>query len=137
MTETSTRPEFTGDLFEQGVAMRRQVAGDSYVDAALANANDFTADLQKLVTESAWAMVWTRPGLDKKYRSMITVAMLAAMDRSTELKTHLRGALNNGVTRDEIKEILLQSCIYAGFPAGLEGFRVAGELFKEIDGTTM
>lgn len=135
MTETTgaTRPEFTGDLFEKGIAMRRAVAGDSYVDAALGNATDYTADLQKLVTETAWAMVWSRPGLDRKYRSMVTVAMLAAMDRSHELKTHLRGALNNGVTRDEIKEILLQACIYAGFPAGLEGFRVAGELYREID----
>jgi 4-carboxymuconolactone decarboxylase len=135
MTETTPplRPEFAGELFEKGIAMRRKVAGDAYVDASLSRATDYTADLQKLVTEAAWAMVWTRPGLEPKYRSMITVAMLAAMDRSTELKTHLRGALNNGVTRNEIKEILLQSCIYAGFPAGLEGFRVAGELFREID----
>jgi len=132
---TSERPEFQGALFEQGIAMRRKVAGDVYVDAALNNATDYTADLQKLVTEAAWGMVWTRPGLEPKYRSMVTVAMLAAMDRSHELKTHMRGALNNGVTRDEIKEILLQSCIYAGFPAGLEGFRVAGELFREIDQT--
>lgn len=130
---TEKRPEFTGDLFEAGIAVRRAVAGDAYVDAALDNASDFTADLQKLVTETAWAMVWSRPGLERRQRSMITVAMLCAMDRSTELKTHLRGALNNGVTRDEIKEILLQACIYAGFPAGLEGFRVAGALFREID----
>lgn len=136
MTDTTgaARPEFTGDLFEKGLAIRRAVAGDTYVDAALGNATDYTADLQKLVTETAWAMVWSRPGLDRKYRSMVTVAMLAAMDRSHELKTHLRGALNNGVTRDEIKEILLHVCIYAGFPAGLEGFRVAGELYREIDG---
>lgn len=133
---TQTRPEFSGELFDKGITVRRATAGDVYVDAALAGATDFTADLQKLVTETAWAMVWSRPGLEPKYRSMVTVAMLCAMDRSTELKTHLRGALNNGVTRDEIKEILLQACIYAGFPAGLEGFRVAGQLFAELDGMT-
>ena len=133
MSGETPRPEFAGALFEQGVAVRRAVAGDQYVDAALSGADDFTADLQKLVTEAAWAMVWSRPGLELKQRSMVTVAMLTALGRSTELKTHLRGALNNGVGRGEIKEILLQACIYAGFPAGLEAFRVAGALFREID----
>ncbi len=127
------RPEFGGELFEKGLAMRRQVAGAPYVDAALAKADDFSADLQKLVTEAAWAMVWTRPGLELKQRSLVTCSILIALGRSHELKTHLRGAVNNGLTRDEIKEMLLQSCIYAGFPAGLEAFRVAGELFRELD----
>jgi 4-carboxymuconolactone decarboxylase len=128
-----SRPEFAGELFEKGLAMRRKVAGDAYVDAALSKADDFSADLQKLVTEAAWALVWTRPGLEPKHRSMVTCAILIAQGKSHELKTHLRGAVNNGLTRDEIKEMLLHSCIYAGFPSGLEGFRVATELFRELD----
>lgn len=127
------RPEFSGQLFEQGLAARRAVAGDPYVDTALGNADDFTADLQKLVTEAAWGLVWTRPGLALKQRSIVTVSILIAQGKSPELKTHLRGALNNGLTRDEIKEVLLHACIYAGFPSGLEAFRVASDLFREID----
>lgn len=130
---SASRPEFTGDLFETGIAMRRKVAGDAYVDAALSKADDFSADLQKLVTEAAWGLVWSRPGLEPKYRSMVTCSILIAQGKSQELKTHLRGAVNNGLTRTEIKEMLLQSCIYAGFPSGLEAFRVAGELFRELD----
>ncbi len=133
MAETPDRPEFKGELFEKGLSVRRAVAGDTYVDAALTKADDFSADLQKLVTELAWGSVWTRPGLALKYRSLATCSILIALGRSHELKTHLRGALNNGLTRDEIKEMMLQACIYAGFPAGLEAFRVAGELFREID----
>ncbi len=133
MAETPDRAEFKGELFEKGLAVRRAVAGDAYVDAALAKADDFSTDLQKLVTEHAWAAVWTRPGLELKHRSLVTCSILIALGRSHELKTHLRGALNNGLTRDEIKEMMLQSCIYAGFPAGLEAFRIAGELFREID----
>ena len=133
MAETPDRPEYKGELFDKGLAVRRAVAGDSYVDAALGKANDFNVDLQKLVTEAAWAMVWTRPGLELKQRSIVTCSILIALGRSHELKTHLRGAVNNGLTRDEIKEMLLHSCIYAGFPAGLEAFRVAGELFAELD----
>ncbi len=133
MAATPDRPEFKGELFEKGLAIRRAVAGDAYVDAALSKADDFSADLQKLVTESAWAAVWTRPGLELKHRSLVTCSILIALGRSHELKTHLRGAVNNGLSRDEIKEMMLQSCIYAGFPAGLEAFRVAGELFKELD----
>ena len=128
-----SRPEFAGELFEKGLAIRRQVAGDPYVDAALTKADDFSADLQKLVTEAAWGLVWTRPGLELKYRSMVVCSILIAQGKSHELKTHLRGAVNNGLSRVEIKEMLLQSCIYAGFPSGLEAFRVAGELFKELD----
>jgi 4-carboxymuconolactone decarboxylase len=128
------RAEFAGALWDKGIAMRRQVAGDVYVDAALAKADDYTADLQKLVTETAWAMVWTRPGLPPRDRSMVTVSILIAQGKLHELKTHLRGALNNGVTRDEIKELMLHAAIYAGFPSCLEAFRVAGELFSEIDG---
>jgi 4-carboxymuconolactone decarboxylase len=133
MATTPDRPEFKGALFEKGLAARRAVAGDAYVDAALAKADDFNADLQQMVTEHAWAAVWTRPGLELKHRSMVTCSILIALGRSHELKTHLRGAVNNGLSRGEIKEMMLQSCIYAGFPAGLEAFRVATELFKELD----
>ncbi len=133
MPTTPDRPEYQGALFEKGLAVRRAVTGDPYVDAALGKADDFSVDLQKLVTEAAWGMVWTRPGLELKQRSMITCSILIALGRSHELKTHLRGAVNNGLSRDEIKEMLLHACIYAGFPAGLEAFRVAGELFREID----
>ena len=134
MTDHShIRPEFSGPLFEQGIEARRAVVGDPYVDAALAKADEFSADLQKLVTEAAWGLVWTRPGLALKQRSIVTVSILIALGKTHELKTHLRGALNNGLTRDEIKEVLLHACIYAGFPAGLEAFRVAGELFHDID----
>jgi 4-carboxymuconolactone decarboxylase len=133
MADTPDRPEFTGELFEKGLAVRRAVAGDPYVDAALAKADEFSVDLQKLVTELAWGAVWTRPGLELKQRSLVTCSILIALGRSHELKTHLRGALNNGLTRTEIKEMMLHACIYAGFPAGLEAFRVAGELLREID----
>lgn len=127
------RPEFTGPLFEAGIAMRRKVTGDRYVDANLSKATDFTADLQKLVTELAWGSVWTRPDLALRDRSLVTVSILIAQGKLVELKTHLRGALNNGVTRAEIRELMLHAAIYAGFPACLEAFRVAGELFAEID----
>jgi len=124
-TDNAMRPEFQGDLFEQGVAMRRAVVGDAYVERALGTADDFSAPLQKLVTEAAWGMVWGRAGLGLRERSVATVAMLAALGKSEELRTHLRGALNNGLSVEELKEVLLQVCIYAGFPAGIEAFRVA------------
>lgn len=119
------RDEFQGDLFEKGRSIRSNVVGEDYVSRALSGADDFSASLQKLVTEAAWGMVWTREGLGLRERSMITVAMLAALGKSEELRTHLRGACNNGVTSDEIREILLQVCIYAGFPAGIAAFREA------------
>ena len=128
MSGTQKDEMFQGELFDQGLAVRRAVMGDVYVDAALARADGFSADLQKLVTEAAWGMVWTRPDLALRDRSIATIAMLAALGRSHELLGHLRGALNNGVSEAEIREVLLQVCIYAGFPAGLEAFRVAGEV---------
>jgi 4-carboxymuconolactone decarboxylase len=127
------RPEFAGELFARGLEMRRSVLGAAYVDASLANADAFMVDFQKLVTEYCWGDVWTRPGLDKKQRSMLNIAMLTALNRGNELRLHLRGALNNGVTRDEIKEILLQTCIYCGIPAGLDAFKHAVAVFREVD----
>ena len=129
----STRKEFDTDAFRKGLDVRRAVLGAEYVDASVANTNDFMVDFQKLVTEYCWGDVWTRPGLERRQRSMLNLAMLTALNRPNELRLHLRGALTNGVTRDEIKEILLQACIYCGIPAGLDAFKVANELFKEID----
>jgi 4-carboxymuconolactone decarboxylase len=131
--DQATRAEFDTDAFRKGLAVRRAVLGAEYVDASVANTNDFMADFQKLVTEYCWGDVWTRPGLDRRQRSMLNLAMLTALNRPNELRLHLRGALTNGVSRDEIKEILLQACIYCGIPAGLDAFKVANELFKEMD----
>ena len=130
---TATRPEFDTEQFAKGLEMRRAVLGAAYVDKSVASVDDFMVDFQKLVTEYCWGEVWTRPGLDRRHRSMLNLAMLTALNRPNELRLHLRGALNNGVTRDEIKEILLQTCIYCGIPAGLDAFKVAAELFREID----
>jgi 4-carboxymuconolactone decarboxylase len=128
------RPEFASEMFAKGLDMRRSVLGSAYVDASLQNVDPFMVDFQKLVTEYCWGDVWTRPGLDKRHPSMLNIAMLTALNRGNELKLHLRGALNNGVTRDEIKEILLQTCIYCGIPAGLDAFKHAMAVFKEVDG---
>ena len=127
------RPEYASKMFAEGLAVRRAVLGGEYVDNSLANASDFMVAFQKLVTEYCWGEVWTRPGLDRKHRSMLNLAMLTALNRPNELRLHLRGALTNGVSRDEIKEILLQACIYAGIPAGLDAFKVANEVFQELD----
>ncbi len=118
-------------LYESGLAMRKKVLGAEHVEKAISSADQYTKPLQDIVTEFAWGAVWTRPGLEPKTRSMLTVCMLTALNRSHELKTHLRGALNNGVTREEIVEILLHAGVYCGFPAAVEGFRVAQEVFKE------
>ena len=118
-------------LYESGLAMRKKVLGAEHVEKAISSADQYTKPLQDIVTEFAWGAVWTRPGLEPKTRSMLTVCMLTALNRSQELKTHLRGAMNNGVTREEIVEILLHAGIYCGFPAAVEGFRVAQEVFKE------
>ena len=131
MSQIPDRPEYQSDLFRDGLEVRRQVLGADYVDASLARADDFMAGFQQITTEVAWGTIWTRPGLDRKTRSMIVLAMLAAMSKPHELKLHVRGALTNGVTVDEIKEVLLHATIYCGIPAGLEGFRSANEVLKE------
>ncbi|HLI11765.1 MAG TPA: carboxymuconolactone decarboxylase family protein [Alphaproteobacteria bacterium] len=121
------------DLFAKGLATRRAVLGAGYVKKSLAAADAFTMPFQELVTECAWGKVWSRPGLPRKTRSLVNVAMLSALNRPHELKLHLRGAVNNGCTRQEIQEVLLQVAIYAGFPAALDGFRTAHEFFRELD----
>ena len=134
MSEIPNRPEYQSDRFRDGLEVRRDVLGKDYVNASLERADDFMAGFQQLTTELAWGTIWTRPGLDRRTRSMIVLAMLAAMSKPNELKLHVRGALTNGVTRDEIKEILMQACVYAGIPAGLEAFHAAAAVLKEIDG---
>ena len=125
------KPSTHRETYDAGLAKRRRVVGDAYVDRALANANDFTAPMQQLVTEYCWGEVWTRPGLDDKTRSFLNLAMLTALNRPTELATHVRGALNNGATPEEIQEVLLQTAIYVGVPAALESFRIADGVLAE------
>src|SRR5262249_36999487 len=127
------RPEYQSDLFKKGLEVRRDVLGTEYVDGSISRADDFNAAFQQMTTEVAWGMIWTRPGLPRKTRSMINLTMLAALNRGAEFRLHLRAALTNGVTRDEIKEILLQIGAYCGIPACLEAFRIATEVFKEVD----
>ncbi|WP_216893075.1 carboxymuconolactone decarboxylase family protein [Nocardia alni] len=121
------------DRYEAGLQVRREVVGAEYVTKALAGATEFSGPLQDLVTEYCWGAVWTREGLDRRTRSMLTLAMLTALNRSTEFATHVRGALTNGVTPEEIREVLLHSTIYAGVPAGVEAFRIAGPILAEHD----
>lgn len=122
------------EMYDKGREVRSAVLGQSYVDKAVQNADDFTKPLQDLVTEYCWGAVWGRDELPRKTRSMLTVAMLAVLNRPQELRTHIRGALTNGVTRDELREVLLQVAIYAGVPAAVDSFRVAKETLAEIDG---
>ncbi|MCO5121849.1 MAG: 4-carboxymuconolactone decarboxylase [Burkholderiaceae bacterium] len=121
------------ELFDKGLKTRREVLGPEYVDNAIRNADEFNQDMQELVTQYCWGDVWNRPGLDRRTRSFLNLAMLCALNRPHELKLHIRGAINNGLTKDEIKEVLLQVAIYCGVPAAIDGFRVAKETFKELD----
>ncbi len=119
-------------MFEKGLAIRREVLGTDYVDKALANADDFSRPLQELVTQYCWGEIWGRPGLDRKTRSMLNLAMISALNRPHEVKAHVKGAINNGLTKDDIKEVLLQVAIYCGVPAAVDSFRIAQETFKEL-----
>ncbi|TXR47480.1 carboxymuconolactone decarboxylase family protein [Phyllobacterium endophyticum] len=119
--------------YDKGLRIRRETLGDSYVDKALAQADDFTQDLQQLVTTYCWGEVWGREGLDRKTRSTINLAMISALNRPHELAAHVRGAINNGLTKDEIKEILLQVGIYCGVPAMVDSFRIAREVLNNLD----
>lgn len=120
-------------LFAQGLATRREVLGAEYVDTSIKNATDFNIDMQELVTQYCWGDVWNRPGLERKTRSFLNLAMITALNRPHELKLHVRGAINNGLSKEEIKEVFLQAAIYCGVPAAIDSFRVAAEVFKEMD----
>ncbi|NOT43488.1 MAG: 4-carboxymuconolactone decarboxylase [Acidobacteria bacterium] len=122
------------ELFERGLELRKSVLGADYVEQSLRNADEFSRPMQELSTEYCWGWCWAREGLSKKTRSMINLAMITALNRPHELKLHVKGALTNGVTRDEIREVLLQAAIYCGIPAGIDAFRIAREAFAELDG---
>jgi len=119
------------ELFDQGLRTRREVLGAEYVDAAIAGADEFNRPMQELVTQYCWGDVWNRPGLSRQTRSLLNLAMLTALNRPHELKLHVRGALRNGVTKDEIREVFLQAAVYCGVPAAIDAFRSAREVFKE------
>jgi 4-carboxymuconolactone decarboxylase len=120
------------ELFDRGLKTRREVLGSEYVDASIRGADDFNRPMQELVTQYCWGDIWNRPGLDRRTRSLLNLAMLTALNRPHELKLHVRGAITNGVTQDEMREVFLQAAIYCGVPAAIDSFRVARETFKEM-----
>ncbi|HTA78499.1 MAG TPA: 4-carboxymuconolactone decarboxylase [Terracidiphilus sp.] len=122
------------ERYEKGMSVRRAVLGDAHVDGTIKNRNAFNDDFQDLITRYAWGEIWDRPGLPRHTRSLLTIAMLVALNRTEEFRMHVRAAFNNGVTRDEIKEVLLQTAIYCGVPAANSAFHAAAEVFKEMDG---
>jgi 4-carboxymuconolactone decarboxylase len=121
------------EKYEKGLALRKQVLGAEYVEKALAAADDFSRPMQELSTEYCWGHVWGREGLELRERSMINIAMISALNRPHELKLHIKAALGNGLTREQIREILLQVAIYCGVPAGIDSTRIAREAFAEVD----
>jgi 4-carboxymuconolactone decarboxylase len=121
------------ERYEQGMAVRRAVLGDAHVDRSLKNKNEFNQEFQDLITRYAWGEIWTRPGLPRHSRSLIVIATLVALNRSEELRLHIRAAFHNGVTRDEVKEVLLQAAIYCGVPAANSAFQTAEAVFAEMD----
>ena len=122
------------ERYEKGMSVRRAVLGDAHVDRTIKNRNAFNEDFQDLISRYAWGEIWNRPGLPRHTRSLLTIAMMVALNRTDEFRMHVRAAFNNGVTRDEIKEVLLQTAIYCGVPAANSAFHAASEVFKEIDG---
>jgi 4-carboxymuconolactone decarboxylase len=121
------------DRHEAGMKVRRTVLGDPHVDRTIANRNAFNEEFQDMITRYAWGEIWTRPGLSRHTRSLLTLALMVALNRGDEFKLHLRAAFNNGVTREDIKEVLLQCAIYAGVPAANTAFHQAQEVFAEMD----
>ena len=123
----------SNEKFEKGLALRKQVLGADYVEKSMASADSFSMPMQELSTEYCWGHVWTRPGLELRERSLINIAMISALNRPHELKLHVKAALNNGLTRDQIHEVILQVAVYCGVPAGIDSTRIAREAFAEID----
>lgn len=121
------------DRFDKGLKLRKQVLGADYVERSMAGADDFSRPMQELSTEYCWGYVWTRPGLALRDRSLINLGMISALNRPHELKLHVKAALNNGLSREEIREVLLQVAVYCGVPAGIDSVRIAREAFAEID----
>lgn len=120
------------ELLEKGLKVRAEVAGQDLVDKAFATADDFTRPMQELVTEHAWGAIWTRPGLDRRSRSLLNIGMLAAANRPDEFAGHIKAGITNGLTKQEVQECLLQVAVYLGMPAGLSSFRVAKKVFDEM-----
>ena len=121
------------EKFERGLKTRRAVVGDAYVEKSLASADDFTWPMQVLVTENCWEDIWNRPGLDRRSRSILNLGMIAALNRPHELRLHVRGAINNGMKREELREVCLQVACYCGFPAALDTQRIVLEVLAEMD----
>ena len=120
--------------YDEGMKTRRAVLGDAHVDRSLKNRNKFNEPFQDLITRYAWGEIWSRPGLPRKTRSLLTLSMLVALNRNEEFRMHLKAALSIGVTRDEIQEVLLQAAVYCGVPAANSAFRAADEIFEHLDG---
>lgn len=137
-SDTTHRPvpreRSTSDAFRRGLRTRRDVLGDAYVNKSLDSATDYSFPMQELITEYCWNAIWNRPGLDRRSRSLLNLGMIAALGRKKELKLHIRGALNNGLTREELREVFMQVTVYCGVPAGLDSFNVAQEVLAEVDG---
>lgn len=121
------------ELFNKGIALRREVLGAEYVDQSMQNIDDFSMAMQEYATETAWGMIWSRPGLPRKTRSLLNIGLLAAFNRQHEFKLHVKRSFGNGVTKEEIKEVLLQIACYAGVPAGIEAFRWARDAMAELE----
>jgi 4-carboxymuconolactone decarboxylase len=123
----------SNDAFERGLALRKQVLGTDYVEKSIAEADDFNRAMQQLSTEYCWGTIWSRPGLSLRDRSLLNLGIISALNRPQELKLHIRGALTNGLSREEIQEVLLQVAVYCGIPAGMASFQLAREVFAEVD----
>lgn len=121
-----------GELFDEGLNLRREVLGAEYVDGSMERANDFMMEFQHITTEWCWGYAWGRDTLDRKTRSMLNLAMLTALNRAAEIKLHVRGAVNNGVSVEEIRETLLHATVYCGIPAGLDAFKAANDVLKDM-----
>ena len=121
------------ELFEKGLALRKEVLGAEHVNKSINSADEFTLAMQEYATEACWGLIWSRPGLPRKMRSIVNIAMISVLNRPHELKLHIKSAFTNGVTKEEIKEVLLQVACYAGMPAGLDSFRIAREVFAEME----
>jgi 4-carboxymuconolactone decarboxylase len=120
--------------YEQGMKIRRAVLGDEHVDRAVSTTTEFNRDFQDFITRNAWGEIWTRPGLPRHTRSLLTLAMMVALNRGEEFRMHVKAAFNNGVTREQIQEVLLQSAVYCGVPAANSAFHIAADVFRQIDG---
>lgn len=121
------------DVYDAGMNVRRAVLGDAHVDRSIENRNEFNTEFQEMITRYAWGEIWTRPGLDRKTRSCMTLSMMIALNRGDEFKMHVRAAFNNGLTRDDIKEVIMQSLVYCGAPAANAAFHQAQQVFDEMD----